>query len=172
MTASARTITSEAARQHAAHLARRRRMQAPLPPAVQRIVIAEAPEADTSVVVRTVTPEPPVLIGELRAPRGRVTLAAVKRVVCAEFGITAAELESHQRGRRVVVPRQAAMLIASRETTATLCEIGRRLGGRDHTTVMHGIARMKQLIGRDAELARRIARCTALLRAGAGREAT
>lgn len=169
MSAPAQPITSERARLHAEHLARQRRIERAA--VNRRISISEAREASTAMPVHVVTPEVPVLIdgGNVCEARPRATIDSVKRVVCAEFGITHTDLISPRRLHQVCRPRQAAMLIAARETLSTLHEIGRRLGGRDHTTVLHGVRKMEALIAQDAELAARVARCTARVRGEAGR---
>jgi chromosomal replication initiation ATPase DnaA len=172
MTALGQAETSEQARLHAAHLARQRRIARAA--VSRRIPITETREAVTVVPVRAVTPEAPVLItgDSVCEVRPRVTIDAVKRVVCAEFGVTHIDLISPRRLRAVARPRQVVMLIASRETLQSLHEIGRHLGGRDHTTVLHGIRTMEALIAGDAELAARVARCTARVRGEAGRDGT
>lgn len=169
MTTLVQAATSQAARLHAEHLARRRRIEGGR--AVSRIPIAEACEAVTAVPVHVVRPEARVLVScdSARELRPRVTIAAIKRAVCAEFGVSHIDLISPRRLRAVYRPRQVAMLIASRETLSSLCEIGRHLGGRDHTTIRHGILRMEALIAGDAELAARVARCTAMARGETGR---
>ena len=59
---------------------------------------------------------------------------------------------SARRARDVARPRQIAMYLAKRLTPRSLPEIGRRFGGRDHTTVIHAIKRIKELRAADSEL--------------------
>lgn len=61
------------------------------------------------------------------------------RQVAEEFGLTVDELKSPERTRRVAYPRFKAMYRLKTETELSLPAIGRRLGGRDHTTVLHGV---------------------------------
>jgi chromosomal replication initiator protein len=60
------------------------------------------------------------------------------------------DFHSPQRARRVARPRQVAMYLSRKLTTRSLPEIGRRFGGRDHTTVLHACRRIEALIGEDA----------------------
>jgi hypothetical protein len=69
--------------------------------------------------------------------RGVVTINAVKKTVAESYGVTAAELESPRRDARIVRYRQIAMYLACALTKASLPQIGRHFGWRDHTTVLH-----------------------------------
>ena len=73
---------------------------------------------------------------------------------CAEyFGITEGELKSDRRPKCISGPRQMAMYLAKTLTLRSLPEIGRRLGGKDHTTVLHGVKKIERLIRSDVETA-------------------
>jgi hypothetical protein len=81
-----------------------------------------------------------------------LTLSIIKETVAREFRVRVVDLESHRRQRAFARPRQVAMWFAESRTVRTLPEIGRAFGGRDHTTVMHAVARIRELIDRDPDL--------------------
>lgn len=69
------------------------------------------------------------------------------------YGVEILELLSSRRTLRIVIPRQVAMFVCAEYTPLSLPEIGRRFGGRDHTTVLHAHRKIKQLIADgDAEI--------------------
>jgi len=86
--------------------------------------------------------------GPVRAPDPEGVLAAVAR----HYAVTAEELRGTGRARAVALARQVAMYLLREETTASLGQIGRLLGGRDHTTVMHGCARVGEVLASDTRL--------------------
>lgn len=67
----------------------------------------------------------------------------IKRAACRYFGVSAVDLDSARRTLKVVHPRQVAMYLARTLTGKSLPEIGRRFGGRDHTTVLHGVRKIE-----------------------------
>jgi chromosomal replication initiator protein len=71
------------------------------------------------------------------------TIAAVKSAVAYFFGMPIEELQHNNTTRAVTVPRQIAMYLVKQMTDASLQEIGRRFGGKHHSTVMHAIARIE-----------------------------
>ena len=75
-----------------------------------------------------------------------------------------ADLISARRNRAIARPRQAAMWLAKHLTTRSLPDIGRRFGGRDHTTVLHAVRRIEALKADDAQLARDLEVLTRKLR--------
>jgi chromosomal replication initiator protein len=80
------------------------------------------------------------------------------QVVTAEFyGIPESDMRSHRRDCPVARIRQVAMYLAKATTPKTFPEIGRRFGGRDHTTAMHAVRRIKALMEMDRELADEVA---------------
>lgn len=84
---------------------------------------------------------------------------AIQRAVVQEFpGITMADLKSDRRTAKVAFPRQIGMFIAKTVSLRSLPEIGRRFGGRDHTTVLHAVRKIEGLIAKDPELSARIER--------------
>lgn len=82
------------------------------------------------------------------------TVLTIKRHVAVSFGITMKKLEGRRRCTKIARPRQVAMFLASTMTHHSLPEIGRLFGGRDHTTVMHAVRRVGELMEKDPEFAR------------------
>ena len=82
------------------------------------------------------------------------------------IGLKQADLISERRTRSVARPRQAAMWLAKQLTTRSLPDIGRRFGGRDHTTVLHAVRRIEELRAGDPQLARDLETLTRKLRGG------
>src|SRR5258708_2360876 len=92
--------------------------------------------------------------------RDILSIAAIKRLVAAEFGLSIPDLMSRRSERAVARPRQVAMWIARHEArAATLPKIAREFG-RDHKTVMAGIRRIDTLIASDAAFAARVRQCS------------
>lgn len=82
--------------------------------------------------------------------RPALTVARIKSEVAGFYGIQSRDLDSEQRGREIARPRQIAMYLARELTLKSYPNIGRQFGKRDHTTVMHGCKRIKDLI-RDSD---------------------
>ena len=74
--------------------------------------------------------------------------------VCAFFNLSLKDLTGPKRQKELVLPRHMAMYILCEDLNMTVEKIGQLLGGRDHTTVMHGRDRIKQLINSDREVQR------------------
>ncbi len=97
----------------------------------------------------------------LRASDRKVTVEEIQRKVSEHYNIRLSDLIGPRRVRTIARPRQVAMYLAKQLTSRSLPEIGRRFGGRDHTTVMHGVRRIESLkavdnqIAEDVELLRR-----------------
>jgi chromosomal replication initiator protein len=89
----------------------------------------------------------------LRANERRVTIDEIQRRVAEHFNVKMAEMTSARRARIVARPRQVAMYLAKQLTARSLPEIGRKFGGRDHTTVMHAVRKIEELITSDRGLA-------------------
>jgi chromosomal replication initiator protein len=83
----------------------------------------------------------------------RVKIEDIQRVVARQYNVSRADLLSSRRTANVVRPRQVAMYLAKTLTLRSLPEIGRRFGGRDHTTVLHAVRKIEGLVGNDAMLA-------------------
>jgi chromosomal replication initiator protein len=86
----------------------------------------------------------------------RVRIEDIQRVVARQYNVSRADLLSSRRTANVVRPRQVAMYLAKILTLRSLPEIGRRFGGRDHTTVLHAVRKIEALAGNDAALAEEI----------------
>ena len=94
-----------------------------------------------------------VLRDLLRANDRRVTIDEIQRKVAEHFNLKVAEMYSDRRARVVARPRQVAMYLAKQLTSRSLPEIGRKFGGRDHTTVMHAVKKVDELIAIDQTFA-------------------
>lgn len=94
-----------------------------------------------------------VLHDLLRANDRRVTIDEIQKQVAAHFNIRIADMSSARRARAVARPRQVAMYLAKQLTSRSLPEIGRKFGGRDHTTVMHAVRKVEELRAQDATFA-------------------
>jgi chromosomal replication initiator protein len=86
-----------------------------------------------------------------REPK-RVRVEEILNLVSAHFNVARADLLSSRRTASVVRPRQIAMYLSRTLTLRSLPEIGRRFGGRDHTTVLHAVRKVEGLIGEDPAL--------------------
>ena len=93
-----------------------------------------------------------VLRDLLRANDRRVTIDDIQKRVAEHFNIRLADMHSARRARAVARPRQVAMYLAKQLTARSLPEIGRKFGGRDHTTVMHAVRRIDELMQNDSAL--------------------
>ena len=104
---------------------------------------------------RTITLESTqeVLHDILKAHDRRVTIEEIQRKVSEHWNIRLTDMSSARRARNVARPRQVAMYLAKQLTSRSLPEIGRKFGNRDHTTVMHAVARVSELMARDAGFA-------------------
>ena len=120
--------------------------------------------ADMQLIGREVTLETAqeLLRDLLRSCERRVTIDEIQRRVAEHFNIRLSEMTSELRARAVARPRQIAMYLAKQLTTRSLPEIGRKFGGRDHTTVMHAVRKIEELtlsdraLAEDVELLRRM----------------
>jgi chromosomal replication initiator protein len=83
----------------------------------------------------------------------RVRIEDIQRIVARRYNVSRADLLSSRRTANVVRPRQVAMYLAKVLTLRSLPEIGRRFGGRDHTTVLHAVRKIENLAGNDSVLA-------------------
>ena len=81
----------------------------------------------------------------LRANDRRVTIEEIQKRVAEHYSIRLADMHSPRRARAVARPRQVAMYLAKHLTSRSLPEIGRKFGGRDHTTVMHAVRKIEEL---------------------------
>ena len=103
-----------------------------------------------------------VLHDLLKASDRRISIEEIQKRVAEYFNIKLAEMSSARRSRQVARPRQVAMYLAKQLTSRSLPEIGRKFGGRDHTTVMHAVKKVEELavsdqnFAEDVELLRRM----------------
>jgi len=86
----------------------------------------------------------------------RVRIEDIQRIVARQYNVSRADLLSSRRTANVVRPRQVAMYLAKVLTLRSLPEIGRRFGGRDHTTVLHAVRKIEHLAGNDSAFAEEI----------------
>lgn len=87
----------------------------------------------------------------------RVRIDDILKVIGRHYNVARADLLSPRRARSVVVPRQIGMYLAKKLTPRSLPEIGRRFGGRDHSTVLHAVRKIEELMKSDDRLAREVA---------------
>jgi chromosomal replication initiator protein len=98
----------------------------------------------------------------LRASNRRVTIEEIQKKVAEHYNVKLADMHSPRRARAVARPRQVAMYLAKQLTTRSLPEIGRKFGGRDHTTVIHAVRKIEELragdpiLSEDVELLKRL----------------
>lgn len=90
-----------------------------------------------------------------REPK-RVKIEDIQRLVANHYNVSRADILSSRRTATVVRPRQIAMYLAKSLTLRSLPEIGRRFGGRDHTTVLHAVRKIEGMVAKDLELATEI----------------
>ena len=93
-----------------------------------------------------------VLANVLRANQRRISIDEIQTQVAEHYRIRKAEMTSARRAREVARPRQVAMYLSKQLTPKSLPDIGRRFGGRDHTTVIHAVRQIERLRASDSEL--------------------
>ena len=89
-------------------------------------------------------------VGLRASPGAKTSIEDIQRKTAEFYKLDVKDFHSPQRARRVARPRQVAMYLSRKLTTRSLPEIGRRFGGRDHTTVLHACRRIEALIVEDA----------------------
>jgi len=89
----------------------------------------------------------------LRASDRKVSIEEIQRKVAEHYHIRLADLVGPKRLRSFARPRQVAMYLAKTMTSRSLPDIGRRFGGRDHTTIIHGVRKIEELMGIDSQIA-------------------
>jgi len=111
--------------------------------------------AFASLVGREITMEltQDCLADVLRASERKITVEEIQRKVSAHYNIRLSDMIAPKRFRSYARPRQVAMYLCKQLTSRSLPEIGRRFGGRDHTTVMHGVRRIEELKQQDGQIA-------------------
>ena len=88
----------------------------------------------------------------LRASDRKLTIEEIQRKVAEHYNIRLSDLIGPKRVRNIARPRQVAMYLSKQLTLRSLPEIGRRFGGRDHTTIMHGVRKIEELMVTDSDL--------------------
>jgi chromosomal replication initiator protein len=86
----------------------------------------------------------------------RIKIEDIQRVVARQYNVSRSDLLSSRRTANVVRPRQVAMYLAKTLTLRSLPEIGRRFGGRDHTTVLHAVRKIESLVAKDTALSEEV----------------
>ncbi len=88
----------------------------------------------------------------LRSSERRVTVEEIQRKVAEHFNIRLSDMLGPKRTRTIARPRQIAMYLSKEMTSRSLPEIGRRFGGRDHTTILHGVRKVEEMRASDSQL--------------------
>ena len=97
------------------------------------------------------------VLGELWGEEEKiVTIEQIQRKVCDLFGIRLSDLKAKTRTKAIAFPRQIAMYLARQLTHASLAEVGRAFGGKDHTTVLHAVDKVQALLQEDPKLRKTI----------------
>ncbi|MBL4588773.1 MAG: chromosomal replication initiator protein DnaA [Alphaproteobacteria bacterium] len=109
-----------------------------------------AAHADVSKDPITLETTQNVLQDLLRSHDRRITIDEIQRRVSEHYNLKISDMHSARRSRNVARPRQVAMYLAKQLTARSLPEIGRKFGGRDHTTVMHAVRKIEELMEGDA----------------------
>jgi len=86
----------------------------------------------------------------------RVKIEDIQKLVATHFNVSRADILSSRRTANVVRPRQIAMYLSKAMTLRSLPEIGRRFGGRDHTTVLHAVRKIEEMVSKDASLSQEL----------------
>ncbi len=105
-----------------------------------------------------------VLHDILRAHDRRITIEEIQKRVAEHWGLRVTDMTSSRRARTVARPRQVAMYLSKLFTDRSLPEIGRMFGNRDHTTVMHAVARVTELMEADPDFKEQVELMQGLLK--------
>jgi chromosomal replication initiator protein len=97
-----------------------------------------------------------VLSDLLRSNDRRITIDEIQRKVAEYYHLKLTDMASPRRAREVARPRQVAMYLSKQLTPRSLPEIGRKFGGRDHTTVMHAVKKIEELVTQDIDFAKEV----------------
>lgn len=126
--------------------------------------------AYASLVGKTITLEmaQDVLRDLLRSNDRKITIEEIQRRVAEYYNVRMADMLSARRARAVARPRQVAMYLSKQLTTRSLPEIGRKFGGRDHTTVIHAVRKIDELCQVDSGLEEDVDLLRRMLEGGAG----
>lgn len=113
-------------------------------------IVAHADVTKSAITLETTQD---VLSDLLRSHDRRITIDEIQRKVAEHYNIRLPDMHSARRARNVARPRQVAMYLAKQLTSRSLPEIGRKFGGRDHTTVMHAVRKVEELMLEDQQIA-------------------
>ena len=89
----------------------------------------------------------------LRASEKKLTIEEIMKRTCEHYNLRMSDMTSARRSRSVARPRQMAMWLAKKLTPRSYPEIGRKFGGKDHTTVLYAVRKIEELIGQDPQIA-------------------
>lgn len=123
-----------------------------------------AVQADMAGEVTSLETAQDVLGDVLRSYERRITIDEIQRKVAEHFSLRLQDMHSSRRSRNVARPRQIAMYLCKKLTPRSLPEIGRKFGGRDHTTVMHAVRKVEELISEDISFADEVKQLTRKLK--------
>lgn len=123
------------------------------PPKPKQVVMAEPPHRDWLDVATPPEPAPETSLSPLRT----FSIDAAIYFTARHFKVSRADIKSARRTAEIVRPRQIAMFLAKTVTLRSLPEIGRRFGGRDHTTVLHAVRKIGLLVKVDWMVAHDVA---------------
>ena len=125
-------------------------------------------DAHATLIGREITVDvvPDLLRDLLRANDRKVSIEEIQRKVAEHFNIKYSDMVSARRARAVARPRQIAMYLAKQLTSRSLPDIGRKFGGRDHTTVMHAVRKVEDLCLVDSSFADDVDHLRKVLEAG------
>lgn len=140
---------------YAATSARFKALKAP-PPKIS----PSSPEAKAE-LISILERAPPPLVNPIAPVRSRIL--HIQAVVAKDYGVSMNDLTSQRRTSNVVQPRQVAMYLCRVHTKQSLPEIGRRFGGRDHTTVLHACRKIEAKIANNPEFFDRVTSIESLL---------
>jgi chromosomal replication initiator protein len=105
-----------------------------------------------------------ILSDVLRSYERRITIDEIQRKVAEHYTLRLTDMHSARRSRNVARPRQVAMYLCKKLTPRSLPEIGRKFGGRDHTTVMHAVRKIEELVDGDIAFADEVKALTSKLK--------
>ncbi len=123
-------------------------------------VVAHSTLVDRPITLETTQD---VLHDLLRANDRRISIEDIQKQVASHYNVKVSDMHSARRARQVARPRQVAMYLSKKFTSKSLPEIGRRFGGKDHTTVMHAVKRVEELMGADHEFSQDVEMLSRLL---------
>lgn len=128
------------------------------PPSPRRVLTSIVQEVIPALEPLPIPPPEPPQSFDWSGP-----VARIQKYVCLQYGISKELMLSQSRIGKISFVRHVAMYLAHELTAMSLPEIGRRFGGRDHSTVLHGVKRIERLMAADADFAAEVQELRALL---------